>query len=64
MLGRTFDVHRLAVRLESDLRTRRMHLVRLRTSAKGRIFGLQTQWGLRISRFQGCRRLFHSLAAA
>lgn len=24
---------------------RRMHLVRLRTSAKGRIFGLQTQWG-------------------
>jgi transposase len=28
---------------------RRMHLVRLRTSAKGRIFGLQTQWGARIS---------------
>src|SRR5438046_742833 len=28
---------------------RRMHLVRLRTSAKGRIFGLQTQWGVRIS---------------
>jgi transposase len=28
---------------------RRMHLVRLRTSAKGRVFGLQTQWGLRIS---------------
>ena len=28
---------------------RRMHLVRLRTSAKGRIFGLQTQWGIRIS---------------
>src|SRR6266571_2665441 len=26
---------------------RRMHLVRLRTSAKGRIFGLQTQWGIR-----------------
>ena len=26
-----------------------MHLVRLRTSAKGRIFGLQTQWGVRIS---------------
>jgi transposase len=28
---------------------RRMHLVRLRTSAKGRIFGLQTQWGIRIT---------------
>ena len=28
---------------------RRMHLVRLRTSAKGRIFGLQTQWGVRLS---------------
>jgi transposase len=28
---------------------RRMHLVRLRTSAKGRIFGLQTQWGVRVS---------------
>jgi transposase len=28
---------------------RRMHLVRLRTSAKNRIFGLLTQWGLRIS---------------
>jgi transposase len=28
---------------------RRMHLVRLRTSAKGRIFGLQTQWGIRLS---------------
>ena len=27
----------------------RMHLVRLRTSAKGRIFGLQTQWGVRVS---------------
>jgi transposase len=26
-----------------------MHLVRLRTSAKGRIFGLQTQWGIRVS---------------
>jgi transposase len=26
-----------------------MHLVRLRTSAKGRIFGLQTQWGVRVS---------------
>src|SRR3954453_11815455 len=28
---------------------RRMHLVRLRTSAKNRIFGLLTYWGLRIS---------------
>jgi transposase len=28
---------------------RRMHLVRLRTSAKGRIYGLQTQWGVRVS---------------
>src|SRR3989442_10406928 len=28
---------------------RRMHLVRLRTSAKGRIFGLQTQWGVHVS---------------
>jgi hypothetical protein len=28
---------------------RRMHLVRLRTSAKGRIFALQTQWGVRVS---------------
>jgi hypothetical protein len=28
---------------------RRMHLVRLRTGAKGRIFGLQTQWGVRVS---------------
>jgi transposase len=26
-----------------------MHPVRLRTSAKGRIFGLQTQWGVRVS---------------
>jgi transposase len=28
---------------------RRMHLVRLRTSAKARIAGLQTQWGVRVS---------------
>jgi transposase len=28
---------------------RRLHLVRLRSSAKNRIFGLLTQWGLRIS---------------
>jgi len=27
---------------------RRMHLVRLRTSAKNRIFGLLTQWGVRL----------------
>jgi hypothetical protein len=26
-----------------------MHLVRLRTSARNRIFGLLTQWGLRLS---------------
>jgi transposase len=28
---------------------RRLHLVRLRSSAKNRIFGLLTQWGLRVS---------------
>jgi transposase len=28
---------------------RRMHLVRMRASAMNRIFGLQTQWGLRLS---------------
>jgi len=28
---------------------RRSHLVQLRTSAKNRIFGLQTQWGLRLA---------------
>jgi transposase len=28
---------------------RRTHLIRLRTSAKNRVFGLLTQWGLRIS---------------
>jgi transposase len=28
---------------------RRMHLVRLRTSAKARIAGLQTQWGVRVA---------------
>src|SRR5215218_5278212 len=32
-----------------ERRRRRMHLVRLRTSAKGRSFGLQTQWGVRVS---------------
>src|SRR4051794_6487944 len=32
-----------------ERRKRRMHLVRLRTSASNRIFGLLTQWGLRIS---------------
>jgi transposase len=35
--------------LREQLR-RRMHLVRLRASAINRIFGLLTQWGLRISR--------------
>ena len=37
---------------ERELRERlrrRMHLVRLRTSAMNRIFGLLTQWGLRLS---------------
>ena len=37
---------------ERELRERlrrRMHLVRLRTSAKARIAGLQTQWGVRVS---------------
>jgi len=37
---------------ERELRERlrrRMHLVRLRTSAMNRIFGLGTQWGLRLS---------------
>jgi transposase len=36
---------------ERELRERlrrRMHLVRLRTSAKGRVFGLLTQWGVQI----------------
>jgi len=40
----SFDERALRERLR-----RRMHLVRLRTSAKGRIFGLQTQWGVRVS---------------
>jgi transposase len=34
--------------LREQLR-RRMHLVRLRASAMNRIFGLLTQWGLRVS---------------
>jgi transposase len=33
---------------------RRLHLVRLRSSAKNRIFGLLTQWGLRISLARLC----------
>src|SRR5918999_693048 len=33
----------------SERLRRRMHLVRMRASAMNRIFGLQTQWGLRIS---------------
>jgi transposase len=32
-----------------ELLLRRMHLIRLRTSAKNRIFGLLTQWGVRAS---------------
>jgi transposase len=40
----SFDERALRERLR-----RRMHLVRLRTSAKGRIFGLQTQWGVHVS---------------
>ena len=32
-----------------ELPLRRMHLIRLRTSAKNRIFGLLTQWGVRCS---------------
>jgi transposase len=40
---------------------RRMHLVRLRTSAKGRVFGLQTQWGLRISLERCTRRMASEL---
>jgi hypothetical protein len=41
---RSLDERALRERLR-----RRMHLVRLRTSAKGRIFGLQTQWGVGVS---------------
>jgi transposase len=40
---------------ERELRERlrrRMHLVRLRTSAKARIAGLQTQWGMRTSLYR------------
>jgi transposase len=44
MSDRIYAPHTLRERLR-----RRMHLVRLRTSAKGRIFGLQTQWGVRVS---------------
>jgi transposase len=40
----SFDERALRERLR-----RRMHLVRLRTSAKARISGLQTQWGVRVS---------------
>src|SRR6266700_4010154 len=39
----------LAERALRERLRRRMHLVRLRTSAKSRIFGLQTQWGVRVS---------------
>jgi transposase len=43
------DARLLAERALRERLRRRMHLVRLRTSAKGRIFGLQTQWGSRVS---------------
>ena len=36
-------------RADLELVLRRMHLIRLRTSAKNRIFGLLTQWGVRSS---------------
>lgn len=36
-------------RADLELLLRRMHLIRLRTSAKNRIFGLLTQWGVRSS---------------
>ena len=39
----------LAERALREQLRRRMHLVRLRASAMNRIFGLLTQWGLRIS---------------
>ena len=38
----------LAERALRERLNRRLHLVRLRTSAKNRVFGLLTQWGLRI----------------
>jgi transposase len=38
----------LAERALRERLKRRLHLVRLRTSAKNRVFGLLTQWGLRI----------------
>ena len=37
----------LGDRADLELLLRRMHLIRLRTSAKNRIFGLLTQWGVR-----------------
>src|SRR5712692_10144712 len=43
------DARLLAELCRRERLRRRMHLVRLRTSAKGRIFGLQTQWGVRVS---------------
>src|SRR5438094_2646542 len=39
----------LADRALRERLLRRAHLVRLRTSAKNRIFGLLSQWGLRVS---------------
>jgi transposase len=54
LLGRrqlvpTLWVPSLEERALRELLRRRMHLVRLRTSASHRTFGLCTQWGLRIS---------------
>ena len=39
----------LAERALRERLRRRMHLVRLRTRAKGRVFGLARQWGVRVS---------------
>src|SRR4051794_9378193 len=39
----------LTDRADLELLLRRMHLIRLQTSAKNRIFGLLTQWGVRSS---------------
>jgi len=39
----------LGDRADLELLLRRAHLIRLRTSAKNRIFGLLTQWGVRAS---------------
>jgi transposase len=41
--------HRWKIRALRERLRRRMHLMPMRASAMNRIFGLQTQWGLRIS---------------